>query len=242
MVVVAALGHAFVERGDARQMISVIIPTLNEERALPGTLARLLRESGSFETIVCDGGSSDGTRAIVEAQRQVQWLDAPRGRALQMNAGAHRARSEWLLFLHADTMLPEGALATIDALPSDCHWGAFRHRFSGASLWLRAISWIDNVRCSMTGVPYGDQAIFVRRHTFLEAGGFPVGDLMEDLLFGERMRRSYPPLLLRAEAITDSRKFEQMGVLRSLWRVLRILVAHHRQREIPAREFFSDIR
>jgi rSAM/selenodomain-associated transferase 2 len=223
-------------------MISVIIPTLNEERALPLTLARLFCQSGSFETIVCDGGSSDGTRAIVAKHPQIQWLDAPRGRASQMNAGAQQARGEWLVFLHADTLLPEQALATIAALPSVCHWGAFRQRFSGATFWLRAISWIDNMRCRITRVPYGDQVIFVRRHTFLRAGGFPAVEIMEDLLFGERMRRVHPPLLLRAEAITDSRKFEQMGVLVSFWRVLRILAAHHRRRAIPARDFFSDIR
>jgi rSAM/selenodomain-associated transferase 2 len=223
-------------------MISVIIPTLNEERALPETLARLHCQSGDFETLVCDGGSVDGTRAVAAAYCDVRWLDCPRGRASQMNAGAQRAQGEWLLFLHADTLLPESALATIAALPPDCHWGAFRQRFSGGTPWLRVISWIDNIRCSVTQVPFGDQAVFVRRCTFMEAGGYPAVAIMEDLLFGEQMRRIHRPMLLRAETITDARKFVQMGVLASSWRVLRILAAHHRRRAIPAREFFSDIR
>lgn len=97
-------------------MISVVIPAYNEAKALPATLAWLAAEAADREVIVVDGGSSDATCEIVRSQPGVRLLSAPKGRVLQMNAGASAARGECLLFLHADTLLPDGALARIDAL------------------------------------------------------------------------------------------------------------------------------
>ena len=99
-------------------MISVVIPAYNEEHALPDTLARLFSQAGDYEVILVDGGSTDGTRAIAECHGDVQIVRAPKGRAAQMNAGAAKARGEWLLFLHADTLLPEQGLARIADLPA----------------------------------------------------------------------------------------------------------------------------
>jgi glycosyltransferase involved in cell wall biosynthesis len=100
-------------------MISVIIPTFNEERALPETLGNLLRQAGDFEVIVVDGGSVDHTVEIVRGEPRVRFLTAPKGRASQMNTGAQHATGDWLLFLHADTVLPEGALAHINTFETD---------------------------------------------------------------------------------------------------------------------------
>lgn len=144
-------------------MISIIIPTLNEAQALPATLARAFAQTGECEIIVVDGGSRDTTCAIATADARVHLVAAPKGRASQMNAGARRARGEWLLFLHADTLLPDGALAAITTLPDDIQAGGFRHRFSGDDRCLRLISWMHNWRCRWTHVFYGDQALFVRR-------------------------------------------------------------------------------
>ena len=123
-------------------MISIIIPTYNEEKALPKTLQALLSQPGEFETILVDGGSTDRTRAVVEDHisltqhsvlSTVQLITAPKGRASQMNAGAKEAKGEWLLFLHADTILPDGAIQRLNDMETDqsIQAGGFMHQFSG---------------------------------------------------------------------------------------------------------------
>ena len=97
-------------------MISIVIPVYNEEKALPLTLRHLFAQTGDFETILVDGGSTDRTRELAAVDKRVQWLSAPKGRATQMNAGARAAKGDWLLFLHADTLLPAGALDRVRAL------------------------------------------------------------------------------------------------------------------------------
>lgn len=223
-------------------MISIIIPTLNEAQALPATLARVFAQTGECEIIVVDGGSRDTTHAIAAADARVHLVTAPKGRASQMNAGARPARGEWLLFLHADTLLPDGALTAIAALPDDIQAGGFRHRFSGDDWRLRLISWMHNWRCRWTHVFYGDQALFVRRSLFERLGGFPEDYPLEDVLFGERLRRLSRPRLLDLHVVTDARKFTQMGAWKSLGRVALILTCHELRLPIPARTFFSDIR
>lgn len=223
-------------------MISVVIPAYNEERALPATLARVFAQTGECEIIVVDGGSADRTRDIAAGNGRTQLLTAPKGRAAQMNAGAGVARGEWLLFLHADTLLPDGALEAIAALPDDIQAGGFRHRFSGTDWRLRLISWMHNWRCRWTRVFYGDQALFVRRSLFERLGGFPEDYPLEDVMFGERLRAAVRPRLLDLCVVTDARKFTRMGAWKSLGRVALILTCHELRLPIPARRFFSDIR
>lgn len=223
-------------------MISIVIPALDEERALPGTLARVFEQAGEFEVIVVDGGSSDATRAVARGHPGVGLVAAPRGRARQMNAGARVARGEWLLFLHADTLLPRDGLARIAALPEEADAGCFEQRFSGDDWRLRLVSWLHNFRCRRTGVMYGDQAMFVRRRVFASLGGFPDVDCLEDVIFTERLARLARPTLVPAEVVTDSRKFMKMGVFRSLGRCLAILLCYALRLPIPARAFFAPIR
>ncbi len=225
-------------------MISIIIPTYNEENALPATLARVLRQPGSYEVIVVDGGSSDRTCEIVRAEPRVRLLTVPKGRASQMNAGARIANGEWLLFLHADTFLPNGALHRLNALEADLDFqaGGFRHRFSDRDWRLRLISWMDNLRSKTTKVIYGDQAMFVRRVLFEWLGGFPDQPILEDVVFCERLKEATAPVLLDEYVITDSRKFVQTGIWRSLARCAAILVCHELRLPIVGRAFFVDIR
>jgi rSAM/selenodomain-associated transferase 2 len=223
-------------------MISVVIPALNEEKALPGTLAALHRQAGRFETIVVDGGSTDRTRELACSVPGVRVISAPRGRASQMNAGAKVAAGTWLLFLHADTQLPDGVLAQIESLDASVQAGGFPHRFAGDDWRLRLVSWIDNFRCKRTGVFYGDQALFVRRDLFWRLGGFPPVSMLEDVRFGETLARATRPLLMPQPVVTDPRKFLGMGVFRSLGRCLLILACHQLRLPIPARVFFSDVR
>lgn len=222
-------------------MISVIIPVLNEERALPATLRRLFSQPGEYEVIAVDGGSSDATLALLDAERRIRVHHSSAGRARQMNFGARHARGDWLLFLHADTLLPDDAFTAINQLPERMLAGGFRHRFSGSGRGLRLISRLHNFRCRCTRVFYGDQAMFVRGSLFRDLGGFPDQPL-EDLLLGERIARVTSPVLLRSHVVTDSRKFEQQGVGLSLMRVLMIQVSHELGLRIPARRFFTNVR
>ncbi len=225
-------------------MISVIIPALNEEKALPETLRRLLRQRGAYEVIVVDGGSGDRTCEIVRAEPQVRLLTALKGRASQMNAGVKEARGEWLLFLHADTRLPEGALAQLNAMEPDptIQAGGFLHRFSGGDWRLRLVSALDNFRCRRTRIIYGDQAMFVRRKLFESLGGFPDQPILEDVAFCEKLVQVTTPVLLAPPVLTDSRKFVTMGIWRSLARVLLIILCAEFRLPIFPQAFFQDIR
>jgi glycosyltransferase involved in cell wall biosynthesis len=179
---------------------------------------------------------------IAAADPRVRLVVAPRGRAAQMNAGARLARGEWLLFLHADTLLPADGLARIAALPAEVAAGCFRQRFSGDDWRLRFVSWLDNYRCERTRVMYGDQAMFVRRGLFERLGGFPDVEILEDVVFSERLGALTRPILIDDAVVTDSRKFVQMGVFRSLLRCCAILLCYELRLPIPARSFFHPVR
>jgi rSAM/selenodomain-associated transferase 2 len=223
-------------------MISIIIPVLNEERALPATLQHVYSQAGEFEVIVVDGGSTDSTLDIVNQESRIQLHKAATGRASQMNEGARHATGDWLLFLHADTLLPENALISIERLPADIQAGGFKHRFSGQAWGLRLISWLHNFRCRCTRIFYGDQAMFVRRKLFTELGTFPDEPILEDLLFSEKLVKVTQPVILNSYVITESRKFESQGIWLSFWRVILILISHGLHLPIPARKFFSNVR
>lgn len=225
-------------------MISVVMPVLNEEKGLAGTLAALREQGGEFETIAVDGGSTDLTPLILQRSPSIRVLAAPRGRASQMNAGAAKASADWLLFLHADTRLPSDALLWLNAQTSDprLQAGCFKHRFSGNHVGLRFISWLHNLRFRITGVIYGDQAMFIRRALFEELGGFPEDAEIEDIAFCQRLLTKARPVMHDACVVTDSRKFEQMGIWRSLMRLVVILTRHEMGLSAAGNRFFSDVR
>ena len=223
-------------------MISVIIPVLNEEKALPATLQRLFSQPGTCEVLVIDGGSTDNSLDLIRADSRIQLHSTSAGRARQMNHGAEQAQGEWLLFLHADTLLPENALTTLQQLPDTVLAGGFRHRFSGSHRGLRLISWLHNFRCRCTRVFYGDQAMFIRKSLFTRLGGFPEEAVLEDLLFGEQIAAVTTPHTMNSYAVTDSRKFEKCGIWRSLLRVILIQISHELNMPIPARSFFANVR
>ena len=207
--------------------VSIVIPVVDEAGTITGCLTALgnCRDAGA-ELIVVDGGSSDATveRCAGLADRV---LRAPRGRARQMNAGAQAARGDIVLFLHADTRLPDGALAAVEqALTSGAaEWGRFDVCIAGRSRLFPLIAGLMNRRSRWSGIATGDQAIFVRRDSFDAVGGFPDQPLMEDIELSRRLRRRSGPACLRPPVITSGRRWERHGVWRTIvlmWR-LRLL-------------------
>ena len=223
-------------------MISVVIPALDEERALPVTLAAVAAQvPAAAEVIVVDGGSRDATQAIARTAG-ARVIEAPRGRACQMNLGARSARGEWLLFLHADTILPAGALATISALPVTQEAGCFRQMFDTPGILLDLTSRLHNWRCARTRIMYGDPAMFLRRPVFEAIGGFPDG-LLEDVRLSEHLRRRAAPVLLPQFVVTSARRFREQGALRSLARITALLLQHRFGAQLRrGRRFFDPVR
>lgn len=199
------------------------MPVLDEAGQIEATLAALapLRRRG-VELIVVDGGSQDGTVALARAEADAV-LDAPRGRARQMNAGAAAARGEVLLFLHADTILPTGAdRHVLRAVAGGCDWGRFDVRIAGRHPMLRVVAMLMNWRSRLTGIATGDQAIFVRRELFQRIGGFPDQPLMEDIELSRRLRRVSAPACLPARVTTSGRRWESRGVWRTIFLMWRL--------------------
>lgn len=204
--------------------LSIIIPTLDEAEGIAATLAALqpLRARGC-EVIVADGGSADGTAELARPLADTV-VAAPRGRARQQNAGAAAATGDVLLFLHADTRLPAAAdRLVLDGLGRTGRgWGRFGVRLTGRHPLLRVIERMMGIRSRLTGIATGDQAIFVRRDWFRDAGGFPGIPLMEDVALSGTLKRRGRPLCLRAAVVTSSRRWESRGVWRTMllmWRL-----------------------
>jgi rSAM/selenodomain-associated transferase 2 len=224
-------------------MISIIIPALNEARALPATLQSLFAQTGSFEVILVDGGSHDRTIELAREWRAVNVITSTAGRDVQMNAGAAVAQGELLLFLHADTLLPEGAIMRLNELLTEplMLWGGFHQQFSGRRPSLKFVSWVTNTRCLITRIFYGDQAMFVRPEVFAQVGGFPAG-LLEDIEISKCLRKVSRPMFVPEFVVTDSRKFEQMGPIRSLLRCLLLLTCYGLRLPLLGRRFFTPVR
>jgi rSAM/selenodomain-associated transferase 2 len=202
---------------------SVVIPAVNEA-AVIRRAALSAWEAGAGEVIFADGGSDDDTAAIAAACG-CRVMSAPRGRASQQNAGARQATGDVLLFLHADNSLaPQAGRQLAEAFRRpQVTCGAFRQRIEAAG-W--AYRWLETGNAQRTlwlGMPYGDQAIFVRRQVFDELGGFKEVPLLEDVLLMQRLRRRSWPMLLAGPVYVSPRRWQQHGVVRQTlhnWRIL----------------------
>lgn len=212
--------------------ISIIVPTLNEEKALPGTLQNIAASAPDCEVIIVDGGSADRTREVVRefTAMPVVWMDAPKGRGNQMNAGAARATGDVLLFLHADTHLPPNApLLIVNALrPPQTIGGFFRIAFVPRAPLADTYAWAYNLRSHLR-IFYGDAALFVRREVFEQRGGYQVAHLMEDFELIMRLRRAGKLAYVRQGTVySSSRRFPTtwIGVrMLFVWFWLHILLA-----------------
>ncbi|MGH8479847.1 MAG: TIGR04283 family arsenosugar biosynthesis glycosyltransferase [Gammaproteobacteria bacterium] len=203
--------------------LSIVVPCLNEEAVIVEALTALdpLRRRGT-ELILVDGGSSDETLALAGPWVDCVLTGLP-GRARQMNTGAGEARGDILLFLHADTRLPQNADDLIaGALGGGRVWGRFDVAIEGRHAMLRVVARLMNLRSRLTGIATGDQAIFVSRRAFREIGGYPDLPLMEDIALSRRLKSLGRPACLYERVTTSGRRWETQGVWRTIllmWRL-----------------------
>ncbi|MCA1771437.1 MAG: TIGR04283 family arsenosugar biosynthesis glycosyltransferase [Halomonas sp.] len=215
--------ESFVENSaEKTPQLSIVIPVLNEA----ATLARHLTALPSLgcqgiEIIVVDGGSGDDSVRIATPLADLV-LSSPPGRARQMNLGAQHASAPALLFLHADTQLPDNAIKQITQALDRHAWGRFAIKLSGRSRWLPVVSMMMNLRSRLTDIATGDQGIFVRASTFQAIGGFPEQPLMEDIELSKRLKRITRPACLTAKVISSGRRWDQNGAWQTIclmWRL-----------------------
>jgi hypothetical protein len=214
-------------RSEEKPMISVVIPALNESNRIGKTVIRA-QHGDNVEVIVVDGGSNDRTRKIA-AHSGARIFVTGSGRAVQMNAGAGKALGEILLFLHADTLLPEGYDDEVRAALSrkDTVAGAFRLSFDEDLVPLRLIAAGANARTRYLKMPFGDQAIFLRKDTFLDSGGFPEVPIMEDVMFVRDLRSKGSIAVISSPVVTSSRRFLDLGPFRT-WMLNQLSMAAFR--------------
>lgn len=208
--------------------LSIVVPMLNEFDALGGLLEALRPyQKRGCEVILVDGGSDDGSAHLARCAG-FRVLDADRGRARQMNLGVEIATGDVLLFLHADTCLPEAADEWISqALADEANsWGRFDVQIKGQAQLLKTVAWMMNWRSRLTGIATGDQAIFVRADVFKRVGGFPDQALMEDIELSRRLKRLSRPVCLSKRVVTSGRRWEQRGVWRTIWLMWRLRLAY----------------
>lgn len=198
--------------------LAIVIPALNEAANLSRLLPDLARGCPGADIVVVDGGSGDDTAAVVARLPGPRLLESARGRAVQMNHGARAAGGDTLLFLHADSRLPDGAARAIEQALAEpgVVGGRFDVRFDNERPLYRIIAWFMNTRSRASGICTGDQAIFVRRADFEAVGGYPDIPLMEDIELSRRLKRRGRLRALRLRVTTSARKWEREGPLRTI--------------------------
>lgn len=207
--------------------VSVVIPTWNEAACLGDTIAGL-RKQQPHEIIVVDGGSTDATRAAAAAANR--FVEAPSGRAAQMNAGAAYATGDVLLFMHADCSLQAGAIAQAERhlRRPDVAAGCFTMRVAAEGALYRWIDLATTTRVRLTGMIFGDQGLFLRRETFHRVGGFPELRFMEDVHLSARLRRLGRMVVAPARIHVSPRRWQRTGIFRQTvrnWTLLTLAAA-----------------
>jgi rSAM/selenodomain-associated transferase 2 len=206
-----------------RAMLTVVIPTLDSERGLIGTLGALIPAAAAgvvSQVVISDGGSSDETLLIAD-ELGCDIVSAPRGRGSQLAAGAKAARHPWLLFLHSDTQLDEGWHREVATLierveaknEEDWRAAVFGFALDDYGFSARILEMIVRVRCALFALPYGDQGLLISRRHYDRLGGFKPIPLMEDVDLVRRIRRR-GLVYLRARAVTSADRYRREGYLR----------------------------
>jgi len=200
-------------------LISIIIPTLNEEKNLENLLEQLRKlKTERTEIIVSDGGSTDNTRSVAERFADTTVI-SQRGRALQLNAGANYATGEILWFLHSDSKLYFDYEAEIISQLSTRSWGWCTTKLDSAKWIFRLIESMMNFRSKMTHIATGDQGFFVRKTSFIQVNKFPEIALMEDIVMSRNLKKVGDPYVSKKEIHTSCRKWEREGPIRTIFRM-----------------------
>ncbi len=207
-------------------MISVIVPTNNEEELLPACLESIFTQQEDMEIIVVDGASEDNTVKVAKSYTDKVVIMDKGDLSAQLNAGAARASGEVLLFLHADCRLSPGCLKRIKLISPRIAGGAFTMQLDGTRLHYWLLSMGGNLYCRLTGTYFGDRGIFVRADVFRELGGFASMPIMADVEFSRRLKRSGKCVLLKGPVISSSRKFDREGPMRNLYLIFYALLAY----------------
>ena len=221
--------------------ISVVIPTLNEESHIERTLQSVIKQDGDYEFFVVDGGSSDNTVTI--AKKYTTVINGPRGRASQMNTGASACSGNIILFLHADTLLPDNAFHEIRKKMKDdaVSGGSFYIAFDTDNFILKGISFITRLNFSL--FHFGDQGFFVRREVFQTLRGYKEIPIMEDYDFYKRLGRQGRVVLIRIPVISSARRFIKKGVLKQLLINKMVVLAYWAGVDIQTiKRFYDDMR
>jgi rSAM/selenodomain-associated transferase 2 len=195
-------------------MVSIIIPTYNEENRIKKLLAAIIK-TGS-QIIISDCGSNDRTLAIASGFENIEIVFAPKGKAKQMNSAAKSAKGDILLFLHADCILEEGAIKSItECIKSGYDGGCLSQRISSPELVFRFIEGSGNLRAKIFRIFYGDQAIFVKKDVFFELGGYDQVDIFEDVIFSKKLRKNHKVCILKSRVYSSARRWKKQGIIRT---------------------------
>lgn len=198
---------------------SIIIPTLNEAESIYDFLMSLQGLREHCEIIVVDAESTDRTKPICLPLVNL-FINAAKGRAIQMNAGARKASTNIFIFLHADTYLPDQSLQAIrQGIDSGAQWGRFDIQLIGQHKMLKIIGLMMNWRSHLTKVATGDQTLFMTRKAFLQVAGFPEISLMEDIEMSKRLNQLTPPYVIKNKVKSSARRWELFGV----WKMIGLM-------------------
>ncbi len=222
--------------------ITMILPIYNESKTISGMLRQLEALSGDWEILFADGGSTDDTLAQIGTRFRV--LEAPKGRANQMNFAAAQASSDVIWFVHCDSRLPKDAhLQITEAVEKGAQWGCFHIGFDYDGPFMGCNTYLSNRRAKK-GIAFGDQGIWVRKDVFRSMGGFPELPIMEDYEFSLRMQRNNIPICqLPGRIITSGRRYEKRFPLLTMWQMFYLRCLYRRGVDIQeiARRY-KDIR
>jgi rSAM/selenodomain-associated transferase 2 len=195
---------------------SIIIPTLNEEKTIASCLLPLQPLRSNCEIIIVDATNDQPIVDYPHAHLADKIISSSKGRARQMNIGASHANGDILIFLHADTYLPEHALQLIEQHLGGKQWGRFDIQLSGDHFMLKVIAWMMNRRSRLTGIATGDQVIFVSKKAFAATGHYPDISLMEDIALSKALKKISPPVCINAKVISSGRRWERYGLYRTI--------------------------
>lgn len=223
--------------------ISVIIPVYNEEKSIEA-LIRQLEKTDDIEVIFADGGSTDKTLELLGDKFRV--IHCGKGRGIQMNAGALASNGDILFFLHCDSVIPKDFVRQIRHVIARNEWGCFGVRFPSRNVFMITNRWISNYRAFISGIPFGDQGIFIDRRFFFEMGMFPEIPVMEDYAFSRKMKRyGVKPGMTRNRIMTSARRYgsrtsEILKTEFSMWNLRRLYRKGMSPEELAHR--YKDIR